>query len=531
MGLPLFFPSTAMSASPGPSGARPNIVLIVADDLGYGDFGCYGATKISTPAIDKLAAQGIQFRDAYVASSICSPSRYSILTGRYCWRTRLKFGVLAWFATPLIEPGRATLASLLKRNGYYTACVGKWHLGFNWALKPNAPANPDKTVFNTWDRNAQQYIDFLRPVTGGPLDRGFDSFFGLAGSLNMMPYVYIRNDRVVEPPTVQKTHVYEFDQKTLKAPDWDSRTVNQVLTSNAVAIINDHFATNAGQPLFLYFATTAIHRPCLPTFTKGKSRAGLRGDMVLEFDWSVDQVVQALQRHHALENTLLLVTSDNGPRPGDPLLGLEKYKTEDFARDLYLPYFADYKPEYKNPFGNKLWQTGWLTYGHRAAGPLLGFKEDAWEGGLRVPLIIHWPARIQPGQTNYHTVCMTDLLATFADLLGQRLGPGEGEDSYSFFPNLTQPGAPQVRKSMVVSSGASGAFVVRRGDWKYIRGSRPGWGQTYYPNGPNFRDDQLYDLRSDLNEQTNLCASKPQVVMKLKKLLARVRTHPHTEGK
>lgn len=508
---------------------RPNIILIVADDLGYGDFSCYGATRISTPAVDRLAAGGMLFKDAYVASSICSPSRYSILTGRYSWRTRLKFGVLTGFSKPLIESGRTTLASLLKRNGYATACVGKWHLGFNWALKTNAPADPARSVFNSWNPRVQQYIDFSKPASGGPIDRGFDYFFGLVGSLNMVPYVYMRNARAVEPPSVPKV-VYEFDENCLKAPDWDSRTVNQVLTSNAVAVIDSHFSSRPEQPLFLYFPTSAIHRPCLPTFTKGKSRAGLRGDMVLEFDWSVGQVVEALKRHNALQNTLLLVTSDNGPRPGDPLLGVEKYQTEPFARDLYLSYFKEYRPEYINPFGNKTWQAGWLTYGHRAAGPLLGFKQDAWEGGLRVPLIIHWPAVIRHPRALDQTVCLTDLLATFAEVVGDRLGADEGEDSYSFYAYLTNSAAPQVRKSMVVSSGASGAFVVRRGNWKYIQASKPGWGQTYYPNGPSFRDQQLYNLHTDFGEHTNLCQSMPEVASKLKRIISKVKQKTHSEG-
>lgn len=510
--------------------SRPNIVLIVADDLGYGDLSCYGATKISTPAVDRLATDGMLFKDAYAASSICSPSRYSIITGRYSWRTRLKYGVLTPFAKPLIAENRTTLASLLKRNGYDTACIGKWHLGFDWALKTNAPANPDRNVFNTWNPRAQNYIDFSKPIRGGPVARGFDSFFGLAASLNMMPYVYLKNDHVVEPPSVEKNHVYDMDQHCLKAPDWDSRTVNQVLTRKAVETINGHFAEHSGKPLFLYFATSAIHRPCLPTFTRGKSRAGLRGDMVLEFDWSVKKVVAALKRNHALKDTLLIVTSDNGPRPGDPLLALEKYKREDYAKGFYLDYFSKYKPEYINPSGNPVWKTGWLTYGHRAAGVLLGFKEDAWEGGLRIPLIVDWPGKIKAGQTNDNTVCLTDLLATFADLVGDHLSAGEGGDSYSFLANLLNDKAPQVRTSMVVSSGGSGAFVVRSGVWKYIEASKPRWEQTYYPNGPWIGENQLYNLKDDVSEKTNLYNRMPKIAARLKRIITRVEQHTGTEG-
>jgi arylsulfatase A len=534
IGLPMVLLSSSVQAQEKKAHYHPNIVLIVADDLGYGDFSCYGDGKTSTPTVDSLAATGIQFRDAYAAASICSPSRYSILTGRYSWRTRLKFGVLTWFAKPLIAKNRMTLASLLKGDGYDTACVGKWHLGLDWALKPDAPADPDKNVFETWDRKSQDYIDFSKPVTGGPLDRGFDYFYGIAGSINMIPYVFIENDKVVEPPSVKKD-VYEFDQNCLKAPDWHSRTLNQDLTKKAVAVINNHFAKKDGKPLFLYFPTSAIHRPCLPTFTKGKSHAGLVGDMVLEFDWTVGQIVETLKQNGAFNDTLLIITSDNGPYPGDPLWGIEKYKTEDFAKDLWLSYFDDYtnQPQYINPYykHSELWKTGWLTYGHKTADDLLGFKEDAWEGGLRVPLIVHWPDEIKTSWTNNDTVCLVDLLATFADLEGNHLKQGEGDDSYSMLPYFFNSKAPQVRKSLVVSAGGSGALVVRRGYWAYIQAApNPHWEKTYWPLAKRIKQEQLYNLSDDMSEEANLYDEKPQVAEKLKRIIARVEKRVKTEG-
>ncbi|HEX5555258.1 MAG TPA: arylsulfatase, partial [Chitinophagaceae bacterium] len=407
-------------------------MLIVADDLGYGDFSCYGATKIATPAIDKLAAEGVRFTDAYAASSLCSPSRYSLMTGRYSWRTRLKAGVLAFFAKPLIEKGRTTLASLLKRNDYYTVCIGKWHLGFNWALKDDAPADPDKNVFNSWSVQSQQYIDFSKPVKNGPTVKGFDYFFGIAGSLNMLPFVFIKKGEVVQAPRDFNKPADRNTQYSLEAPDWDPAMVNRVLTGKAVQAIDDHFNKDPGRPLFLYFPTSAIHQACLPTFTKGKSKAGLRGDMVEEFDWSVKEVVKALKENKAFENTLLIITSDNGPRPGDPVRTIERYKHRDTGRlkGYYLNYFSRYKPQYKDPFGNKMWQAGWLTYGHKAAGDLLGFKTDAWDGGLRVPFIVEWPGKIKPGRVDHHVICNTDLMSTFAEVIGGHLGKHEGEDSY-----------------------------------------------------------------------------------------------------
>jgi arylsulfatase A len=397
-------------------------------------------------------------------------------------------------------------------------------------LKTNAPANPDKTVFNSWNRDVQDYIDFSQPVTGGPTQRGFDYFYGIAGSINEMPYVFIENNKVVQPPSVHKD-VYEFEEDVLAAPDWNSRTLNQDLTKKAVAAVDAHFAKADGKPLFLYFPTIAIHRPCLPTFTKGKSGAGLRGDMVMEFDWSVKQIVDVLKQNNAFTNTLFIVTSDNGPQPGDPLFGLEKYKKEPFAEDLWLNYFDNVKPEFTNASGNRVWQNGWLTYGHKAAGDLLGFKEDAWEGGLRIPLVVHWPAGIKTAQTNDDLVCLSDLMATFADVVGDKLKDGEGDDSYSFFPYFANNDAPQVRKSLIVTAGGSGAFVVRRGNWKYIEGvANPHWERTYWPLSERIKDNQLYNLKTDLAEKNNLYDDKTDVADKIKRIIKRVELHPKTEG-
>ena len=514
-----------------PKEELPNIVVIVADDLGYGDMSCYGATRIKTPQIDSLAAQGVKFTDAYVASSLCSPSRYSILTGRYSWRTDLKFGVLTYFALPLINENRTTIASLLKKHDYHTACVGKWHLGLGWQLKENAPPNPQKNVFNSWDLKAQDYIDFSKRIPGGPNEKGFDYFYGMAGSDNMIPFAFIENDSIDEAPSVPKGVVYDFDENCEKAPNWDSRTVNRVLTAKAVKVVDDHFKNEADKPLFLYFPASAPHRPCLPTITKGESQAGLRGDMVVEFDWSVKQVVDALKRNHAFENTLLIVTSDNGPRPGDPLISLEMYKKDSsLAEQFYYDYFDDYQAEYQDPNGNPTWKEGWLTYGHRAAGPLLGFKSDAWEGGLRVPFIVHWPGKVKPGSINHNVISTTDLLATFAEVVGDTLSSQEGEDSYSFLSNLLDNNAPQVRTSLTVSSGGSGAMVEREGGWKYIEAATPHWNETYYPGGPFITDPQLYNIEQDESESHNVYSDMPDKVSELKKIVDRVKKEGRSEG-
>ena len=470
---------------------KPNIVLIVADDLGYGDLGCYGATKIKTPAIDQIALEGIRFTNAYASSSVCSPSRYSIMTGRYAWRTRLQNQVLKNFDKPMIEKDQITIASLLRENGYYTACVGKWHLGFEWALKKNAPDDANESVFNSWLPEAQKYIDFSKPVKEGPIERGFDYFFGMAGSNNMHPYVYLENDRVTEPPS-EEQKPYDHYVNTTKAPNWDIKTVNQIITHKAVDVIHEHFSNSNEKPLFLYFPTSAIHRPCLPTFTKGKSEAGLRGDIIVELDWSVNEIVRALKEKGAYDNTLLIFTSDNGPRPGDPVIWLERYKEGNYE-NYHQNYFDDYLPEFVNEKGNLIWKNGWLTYGHKSAGNLLGFKVDAWEGGFRVPFIVRWPNHVNPGMLNENMICLGDLLATFSELVEITLPGNEGEDSYSFLSNLFDIKAPQVRKSLTIAGGASGAFVEIADGWKFIEPARPGgWLETYYPKGPGNFEAQLY---------------------------------------
>lgn len=508
---------------------RPNIVIIMADDLGYGDFSCYGAKKVNTPAVDALAASGLRFTDAHTASSLCSPSRYSMMTGRYSWRTRLRAGVLTWFAQPLIEQGRTTMASMLKKNGYYTACIGKWHLGFEWALK-DAPADPVKDVFDSWELETQDHIDFSKPVKQGPVERGFDYYYGISASNNMIPFVYIENDRVVEAPSVTKEYVYDTDQKSTRASNWNLETIDLELTKKAVGVIDKHFAAKNKQPLFLYFPTSAIHRPCLPSFTKGKSGAGLRGDMILEFDWIVEQVVAALKKNNAFDNTLLIITSDNGGVPGDALLPLERYK-KDLGDKLYPSDAGNYSPQYVNPQGNAIGKKGWITYDHPSAGPYLGFKSDAWEGGHRVPLIMHWPAKIKGGSVNDNLVCNVDMLATLSELTGGKLGADEAEDSYSYLSNVLGRSAAQVRSSLTMVAGGSGAYVVRKGNWKYIAPGKPAWGQTFYAEGPKTNEYQLYDLGKDPKEQHNQYEAMPGKVTEFKKLIEAVEQKAKTEGK
>ncbi len=507
----------------------PNIVLIVADDLGYGDLGCYGATKIQTPTIDELSHRGVKFSRAYASSSMCSPSRYSILTGRYSWRTRLKYGVLKYFDKPLIDNDRTTIASLLKRSGYYTACVGKWHLGMDWEVNENAPDNPNESVFNSWDTDTYKYIDYSKSINNGPLDRGFDYFYGMTGSNNMQPYVLIENREVTMAPTIQEKP-YDHYPGILKAANWDIRLVNKVLTEKAVEVINGHFEEKNDEPLFLYFPTSAPHRPCLPTFTKGQSEAGLRGDVIEELDWSIAEVVKALKDNGVFENTLLVFTSDNGPRAGDPVLWLENYAKGNY--EDWVPDLAEkYSPEFVNDQGNEIWKKGWMTYGHKASGDLLGFKSDAWEGGFRVPLVVSWPDKIKESYLNTNLVCLSDIFATVADISGESIGSEEGADSYSFLSNLVNKEAAQVRNSMVLSAGASGAFVATKDNWKYIEAAPKGrWPETYYHNGPSKFDPQLYNLQDDMAEQNNKYNELPEKISEFKKMIETVKAEAKTEG-
>ena len=519
---------------PGKLRDRPNIVLIVADDLGYGDFSCYGATKISTPEIDSLASRGVRYTDAYAACSLCSPSRYAIMTGCYPWRAGWKDGVLPYFARPMIDSGRETLGSLLQRAGYYTACVGKWHLGFDWALKTPSPSDPVKTVYDSWNVKSQDAIDFSKPLGNGPLSRGFDYYFGISGSLNMLPYVYISGDHVVQAPRDSAQTVHPYNDYSLEAPDWEPEMVNRVLTEKAVEVIRRHFNGHDSQPLFLYFPTSAIHQSCLPTITRGKSRAGLRGDMVEEFDWSVAQVVKALKQSGALSNTLLIITSDNGPRPGDPAYQVMTYSNpQNRNHQYYQDYFSDYTPTLKNPFGSRGWQRGWYTYGHKASGNLRGFKADAWEGGLRVPLIIAWPGVIKPGQVNHSVVCNADFLATFADILHMPVSQGSAEDSYSFLKNLKDPRAPQQRSSVVLAAGGTGALVARAGSWTLVSAADSSWigQQTYYPGGPSITTEQLYNLRSDEGQSRNLAGDDSKEIKILRAVLDNVKKGGGREGR
>jgi len=457
---------------------KPNLILILADDMGIGDLSCYGAKKIMTPHMDAIARNGMRFTDAHATAAICTPSRYSIMTGRYCWKTPLHHSVLRGFAPPLIEKGRPTLASVLKRAGYRTAAVGKWHLGLEWTQKDG------RTVPETvnGDIRALGYdgfaVDYSIPVTGGPRERGFDSWFGIAGSLDMPPYCFIENERTLGIPSREKETYYN-QSRGLQVDGYREEEVDTTFADKAVARL-EACAQDADIPFFLYLAAAAPHVPCnrRPGFVIGKTAAGDRGDMVYLFDWMVGQVTAAVRRLGLEDNTVIAVTSDNG--------AVSRCENGE-------------------------------DYGHRSNGRFRGYKRDVWEGGHREPLLIQWPGIIPAGTTCDRLVGLQDLFATFTEIAGGAIPPGAAEDSVSILPLLTaaQPRCA-CRRSLIHHSG-NGMFSIRKDHWKLIDGLGSG-GATeplFLRPEPGEAAGQLYDSLNDPEESIDLWNRHPGVVAEL----------------
>lgn len=484
---------------------KPNIVLILADDLGYGDIKCYNPdSKIPTPNIDKLASQGLRFTDAHTNAAQCSPTRYGLLTGRYAWRTRLKSAVLRHFDTPLIEKQRLTVASLLKENGYATAGIGKWHLGLGWQAKKGKTFDP-----NSWSGKQVELIDFNKPLTDSPLDHGFDYYFGINASNNMLPYCYIENNSVVEPPTKIKEAVFDTEGRSLVAENFKSEQIDQVLWKKAKSWLERHFEKTHQEPFFLYYPTSAIHRPCLPIekFSE-KSQAGLRGDKTVELDSIVGKLMKELKHLGCENNTIVIFTSDNGPQPGDFVPALQKYARNNWGRPYNPDKLLNRADEGK--FNN------WLTYSHKPAAKFLGYKSTIYEGGHRVPLIVKWPKVVKPGKKSDEIVCLTDMMATFADIIDTKLPENAGEDSFSLLAVLKGQKLDKPIREAVVLDSWNGIKAVRQGQWKLILGS--GSGGWYYKEKVD-TPAQLYNIKDDPGETKNLYNDHPEVVQHLKALL------------
>jgi arylsulfatase A-like enzyme len=483
------FLAAALALSAADAARPPNILYILADDLGYGDLGCYNpASKIPTPHLDRLAREGTRFTDAHAPSSVCTPTRYALLTGRYAWRTHLQRGVLGPWDKPLISPERLTVAQLLKQHGYATACIGKWHLGWTWPTKdgaaPSSAANPLSNV------------DFTRPITDGPTARGFDYYFG-TDVPNYPPYCFIENDRTVGLPTLPDTGRADgFNRPGPMLPGWKLVNILPELTRRAVTFVER--AAKSSQPFFLYLPLTSPHYPVVPAAEfKGRSGAGDYGDFVAQTDWTVGQVLAALERTGAAANTLVVFTSDNGPE----ITGEVNPGVYDRVQ----------------------------RFGHSSAGPLRGAKRDIWEGGHRVPFLARWPGKIPAGRTSEATMCHVDLLATVAALLGVTLPPNAGEDSCNALPALLGSNGTAPVRPATVHHAANGRLALRRGDWVLIdgptgdangaRAGEPAWLKQERGYVAHTQPAELFNLREDLAERTNHFASEPAIARELTQLL------------
>lgn len=459
---------------------RPNLVYIFADDMGYGDLSCLnGESKIRTTHMDRVADEGMIFTDAHSSSAVCTPSRYSLLTGRYNWRSELKQGVLYGYSGRLIEEDRMTVASFLREHGYYTACVGKWHLGLDWS---RTGSEPDQ-------------VDYTKPIGGGPTAVGFDAFFGISASLDMPPYVYIEGDGVTAVPDHETGNNDEkaFWRAGPTAPDFRHEEVLPRCTDRVCEIVAARASEDA--PFFIYFPLPAPHTPILPTPEfQGASGTNEYGDFVLQVDAVVGRVTEALERAGIAENTILIVSSDNGC---SPRAGFEEL----------------------------------AELGHNPSYVFRGHKADIYEGGHRIPLIVRWPSRIAAGTATHRTVCLSDLLATMADILGTPLPDHAGEDSVSNLPLWS--GSDAAVREATVHHSINGSFSIRRGHWKLEM--CPGSGGWSHPRpGPETEGlppIQLYDLRTDIGERKNVYEQEPAVVEELTAVLTRyVRDGRSTPG-
>lgn len=455
--------------------SKPNIVILYADDLGYGDVQCYNPEKgkIATPNIDRLATRGMRFTDAHSSSAVCTPSRYTLLTGRYHWRTRLQKGIVGLWGAPVIAEDRMTIGKLAQDAGYDTACIGKWHLGWDWPIAEehreffSRPKGARGNHIEATDAHRAAWkATFTQPIGGGPITRGFDEYFG-ADVPNWPPYCFIDNDRTVGiPQEYGSPALFEKNQASIQGPALPGWTLEPTLPTLGVKAV-EFIERKAGgpSPFFLYLPFTSPHTPLsVNDEWKGKSGLGAFADLVMETDDIVGKVVAAIEDAGISDNTLVLFTSDNGCAP---YIGVDELE--------------------KN--------------GHFPSGPFRGYKSDAWEGGHRVPFIVRWPGVVSPGSQSDHLVHQADLLATVADLLDVSLSPEAGVDSFSFLSLLEGKDKPIRRESISCSIRGLPSFRVNQ--WKWI----PGPGSGGWTKGGEDETQQLYNLAEDPGEQNNLAAT------------------------
>ncbi len=464
--------------------------MILADDLGYGDAQCYNPRrgKIPTPHIDRLASQGMRFTDAHSSSGVCSPSRYTLLTGRYHWRTRLQSGIVGYLERPLIAEDRLTIASLLKQQGYHTACIGKWHLGWNWNVPKAQRAlfAPGRGKFpEVTDRHRQAWREvFSHRIADGPTTRGFDEYFG-TDVPNWPPYCFIDNDRTRGVPTTfLPKAMFQNNLASLPGPaldDWRLDGVLPALAEKACGYIKQQ--AQAPGPFFLYLPLTSPHTPLAVNEPWiGKSRLGSAvADLIMETDDVVGRVLSALRESGAEDNTLVIFTSDNG----------------------FAPYVGAKHLE---------------AQGHFPSGPLRGYKGDAWEGGHRVPFMVRWLGAVRPGAVCEQLVHQADVMATVADILGAKLPENAAEDSFSLAPLLR--GRDEPVRAHAISQGSRGLLALRQGSWKLLVGPSGGGAWSDLSASPaDGHPAQLYDLSQDIAEKENLYAEHPEKVAQMTALL------------
>lgn len=462
---------------------QPNIIFILADDMGYGDVSYFdNNSKLKTENLDRMAQEGVVFTDAHSSSSVSTPTRYGILTGRYNWRSTLKNNVLYGYDKALIPADRETMASMLRKNGYTTAGIGKWHLGWDW---DNIDAGKDK-------------VDFSKPVQNGPTTRGFDYFYGFCGSLDMAPYVYIENDMPTSLPDRETVNEgkYSWWRKGPTGADFVHEEVLPNLVDRACNYIKEK--AKADQPYFLYLPLPAPHTPILPTEEfRGKSGIGEYNDFVLMVDAMVGKVLQAVKESGEDGNTIVVFTTDNGCSPAAGIKEME-------------------------------------AQGHRPNSIYRGHKADLFDGGHRIPCILRWPEGTKPHEVR-QTVCLTDFYATFAAINGYKLMDSEGEDSYNLLPAIVSETEIDPIREATVHHSIDGQFTIRQGDWKLLLSASSGGWSAPTPTDTLALDSlppiQLYNMKDNPSETTNVEAEHPEIVSRLRALMAKyVREGRSTPG-
>ncbi|VGO11729.1 Arylsulfatase [Pontiella desulfatans] len=473
--------ATGISSLAKDRGELPNIVLILADDMGVGELSAAGGL-VPTPALDRMAREGMNFTDAHTSSSVCTPTRYGLLTGRYNWRSRLKSGVLFKATDPaLMDPNRLNLPAFLQQVGYHTACIGKWHLGVDWLrhseeLGAGKKGNKDKS----WN------IDYSQPFRNGPVDVGFDEAFFILSSLDMAPYVYLRNDRAEAIPTVNKSWPHneynDYQRVGAAAEDFDASTCLADWTAESRRYIQQRVKDPSEKPFFLYLSLTSPHTPVTPgkDFKGRFPQYSWYADFIAETDWVVEQVLEQLKESGIDDNTLVVFTADNG-----------------FAPYVEIPKM--------------------IAAGYCPSGQFRWAKASIYEGGHRVPFIVRWPKQVKAGSTSDATICTTDFFATFADVVGSKnkIPDNAAEDSFSFYPNLK--GKSEDVRPFTIHHNFKGGFAIRKGDWKLIMGKDGGvgWELPWKDVETSAKLVQLYNLKTDPGETKNLEEANPEIIEEL----------------